>query len=43
MSELIGMSDRIEIMNEKNKETRIVKEFLRSKDLKETDIIEYML
>ena len=43
MSELIGMADRIEIMNEKDRETRIVKEFERSKDLKETDIIEYML
>lgn len=43
LSELIGMSDRIEIMSEKNKEAKIVKEFLRSKDLKETDIIDYML
>lgn len=43
MSELIGMADRIEIMNDKNKDAKIVKEFMRSKDLKETDIIDYML
>lgn len=39
MTELIGMSDRLIIM----KDFKISKEFLRSKDLKETDIIEYML
>lgn len=39
MTELIGMSDRLIIMNN----FKIVKEFKRSKDLKETDIIEYML
>ncbi len=39
MTELIGMSDRLLIMNN----FKIVKEFERSKDLKETDIIEYML
>lgn len=39
MTELIGMSDRLLIMNN----FKIVKEFQRSKDLKETDIIEYML
>jgi ribose transport system ATP-binding protein len=43
MSELIGMVDRLEIMNEKNHESKITKEFMRSKDLKETDIIGYML
>ena len=43
LTELIGMSDRILIMAEKNKEAKIVKEFLRSKDLKQTDIIDYML
>ena len=43
LSELIGMSDRILIMNDHNKEARISKEFTRSKDLKETDIINYML
>jgi hypothetical protein len=37
------MADRIEIMNDKNKDAKIVKEFMRSKDLKETDIIDYML
>jgi ribose transport system ATP-binding protein len=39
MTELIGMSDRLLIMNN----FKVVKEFERSKDLKETDIIEYML
>jgi ribose transport system ATP-binding protein len=39
MTELIGMSDRLLIMNN----YKVVKEFERSKDLKETDIIEYML
>lgn len=39
LSELIGMSDRLIIM----KDFKCVKEFQRSKDLKETDIIEYML
>lgn len=43
LTELIGMADRILIMAEKNKEAKVVKEFLRSKDLKQTDIIEYML
>ncbi len=43
LSELIGMSDRIVIMADKNKEAKIVKEFERSKDLKQTDIINYML
>lgn len=39
LSELIGMSDRLVIMNN----FKIAKEFSRSKDLKQTDIIEYML
>lgn len=39
MTELIGMADRLVIM----KDFKTVKEFERSKDLKETDIIEYML
>lgn len=43
LSELIGMSDRIVIMADKNKNAKIVKEFERSADLKQTDIIEYML
>ena len=43
LSELIGMADRIVIMADKNKNARIVKEFTRSADLKETDIINYML
>lgn len=43
LSELIGMADRIVIMADKNKNARIVKEFTRSADLKQTDIINYML
>lgn len=39
MTELIGMADRLIIMNN----YKIAKEFSRNKDLKETDIIEYML
>lgn len=39
LTELIGMSDRLLIMN--NYEVK--KEFLRSPDLKETDIIDFML
>lgn len=39
MAELIGMSDRIIVM----KDFKIAKEFPRAKDLKETDIIEYMI
>lgn len=39
LSELIGMADRVIIM----KNDKISKEFLRSSDLKETDIIEYMV
>ncbi len=39
MPELIGMSDRILIM----KDGEIKKEFLRSKDLSEADIIDYMI
>ena len=39
MTELIGMSDRLLVM----KDFRVAKEFMRSPDLKETDIIEYML
>lgn len=39
MTELIGMSDRLVIM----KDFEIVKEFERSADLKQTDIIEYMI
>ncbi len=39
MSELIGMSDRLIIM----KDGEITKEFPRSKDLSESDIIEYMI
>ena len=39
MAELIGMADRLVVM----KDFKISHEFARSKDLKETDIIEYML
>lgn len=39
MAELIGMADRLIVM----KDFKITKEFPRSKDLKETDIIEYMI
>lgn len=39
LSELVGMSDRLIIMNN----FKIAKEFSRSKDLKQTDIIDYML
>ena len=39
LSELIGMSDRIEIM----KDGRIAKEFVRSESLRDTDIINYMI
>lgn len=39
LSELIGMSDRIEIM----KDGSIKKEFVRSADLRDSDIIDYMI
>jgi ribose transport system ATP-binding protein len=39
LSELIGMSDRLMIM----KDFKVTKEFQRSPDLKQTDIIEYMI
>ncbi len=39
LTELIGMSDRLLIM----KNNRIAKEFMRSPDLKETDVIGYMI
>lgn len=39
LSELIGMSDRLIIM----KDFKITKEFMRSIDLKQTDIIEFMI
>lgn len=39
MTELIGMADRLLVM----KDFKVAKEFERSKDLKETDIIEFML
>ncbi len=39
LSELIGMADRLLIM----KDFQVTKEFTRSPDLKETDIIEYMI
>ena len=39
MSELIGMADKIVVM----KDCAVTKEFTRSKDLSETDIIEYMI
>lgn len=39
MAELIGMVDRLIVM----KDFKVTAEFTRSKDLKETDIIEYMI
>lgn len=39
MSELIGMSDRLIVM----KDSRMNKEFIRSKELSEADVIEYMI
>lgn len=39
MAELIGMADKLIIM----KDFEVTKEFMRSPDLKETDIIEYMI
>ncbi len=39
MAELIGMADKLIIM----KDFRVTHEFMRSPDLKETDIIEYMI
>lgn len=39
LTELIGMSDRLIIL----KDGAITKEFVRSKDLKDSDIIEYMI
>ena len=39
VTELIGMSDRLVIL----KDGEITKEFLRSTDLKDSDIIEYMI
>ncbi len=39
LSELIGMADRILIM----KDFAVLKEFARSRDLKQTDMIEYMI
>lgn len=39
LSELIGMADRLIIM----KDYQITKEFVRSPELKQTDIIEYMI
>lgn len=39
MTELIGMVDKLLIM----KDFKVTKEFMRSADLKETDIIEYMI
>ncbi len=39
LSELVGMADKIVIM----KDFRVTKEFMRSPDLKQTDIIEYMI
>lgn len=39
LSELIGMSDRILIM----KDGGISKEFMRSEDLRDSDIIDYMI
>ena len=39
MAELIGMSDKLIIM----KDFEVTKEFMRGPDLKETDIIEYMI
>ena len=39
MPELIGMSDRLIIMKDGN----ITKEFVRSKNLRDTEIINYMI
>jgi ribose transport system ATP-binding protein len=39
MAELIGMADRLIVM----KDSKIAKEFSRSKELSETDVIEYMI
>lgn len=39
LSELLGMADKLVIM----KEFKVTKEFLRSPDLQQTDIIEYMI
>jgi ribose transport system ATP-binding protein len=39
MAELIGMADKIIIM----KDFQVMKEFMRSKELSETDMIEYMI
>ena len=39
LSELVGMADKIIIM----KDFKVTKEFMRSPDLKQTDIIEYMI
>lgn len=39
LSELIGMADRLVIM----KDFAVTKEFLRSQDLKQTDVIEYII
>ena len=39
LAELIGMADKIIIM----KDFKVTKEFMRSKDLSETEIIEYMI
>ena len=39
LPELIGMSDRVLIM----KDGQITKEFKRSKDLSEADVINYMI
>ncbi len=39
LSELVGMSDKLLIM----KDNKVTKEFMRSPDLKQTDIIEYMI
>ena len=39
LAELIGMVDKLIIM----KDFEVTKEFMRSPDLKETDIIEYMI
>ena len=39
LSELVGMADRILIM----KDFKVTKEFARSPELKQTDIVEYMI
>ena len=39
LSELIGMADKMIIM----KDFKVTKEFMRSPELKQTDIIEYMI